>query len=166
MRLRCSFLILMALVLCACASNSPAPSPVTPQLSATDPALLGAVKADRDAATQTYVSCLDRAAKRLDDHRSDPMTIAHGMMSACGAEFDQEVKVYSRHLDLQGEQRVRLSRRDRNFAAVPIVFCQTLSLVGTWPQRTHQRPIQTVLPKRFRSLYCVRYRCPKGRGQT
>src|SRR6516162_9318456 len=23
------------------------------------------------------------------------------------------------------------------------------------PQRTHQRPIQTVLPKRLRSLYCV-----------
>ena len=45
-----------------------------------------------------------------------------------------------------------------------ILFCQTISLVGTRPQRTHQRPLQTVLPKRFRPLYFVRYRCPKGRG--
>src|SRR6202167_3122017 len=44
-------------------------------------------------------------------------------------------------------KRVRLSRRDRNLTAVAILFCQTLSLVGTRPQRTHQRPIQTVLPK-------------------
>src|SRR4249919_3356029 len=61
-------------------------------------------------------------------------------------------------------KRVRLSRRDRNLAGVAILFCQTLSLVGTRPQRTHQRPIQTVLPKGLRSLYCVRYRCPRGRG--
>jgi hypothetical protein len=27
--------------------------------------------------------------------------------------------------------------------------------MGTWPQRTHQRPIQIVLPKRFQSLYCA-----------
>jgi hypothetical protein len=56
----------------------------------------------------------------------------------------------------------RLSRRDRNLAGVAILFCQTLSLVGTRPQRTHRRPIQTVLPKGFRSLYCVPCRCPKG----
>src|SRR3984893_12798996 len=61
-------------------------------------------------------------------------------------------------------KRVRLSRRDRNLPGVAILFCQTLSLVGTRPQRTHQWPIQTVLPKGLRSLYCVRYRCPKGRG--
>ena len=41
-----------------------------------------------------------------------------------------------------------------NLAGVAILFCQTLSLVGTRPQRTHQRPIQTVLPKGLRSLYC------------
>src|ERR1700693_5977808 len=46
-------------------------------------------------------------------------------------------------------KRVRVSRRDRNLAGVAILFCQTLSLVGTRPQRTHQRPVQTVLPKRF-----------------
>ena len=69
-----------------------------------------------------------------------------------------------RNNHLRQWKRVRLSRRDRNLAGVAILFCQTLSLVGTRPQRTHQRPIQTVLPKRFRSLYCVRYRCPKGRG--
>jgi hypothetical protein len=39
------------------------------------------------------------AAKRLDDHRSDPATIAQGALSACGKEFDATVEVFSRNYD-------------------------------------------------------------------
>ena len=39
-----------------------------------------------------------------------------------------------------------------------------LSRLGTRPQRTHQRPRQTVLPKRLRPLYSNQCRGPKGRG--
>jgi hypothetical protein len=106
MRLRCSLVILAALVLCACASNSPASLQALPPISATDPAIIAAVKADRDASTEVYVRCLMRAAKRLDDRKSDPGTIAEAMISACSTEFDQKVRVYSRALDLDGEHKV------------------------------------------------------------
>jgi len=43
---------------------------------------------------------------------------------------------------------------------------QALSRLGARPKRTHQRPRQTILPKRFRPIYLVRCRCSKGRGHT
>jgi hypothetical protein len=60
---------------------------------------LAAIKAAEDAATKVYLSCVDRAAKRLDDHRSDPATIAQGALSACGTEFDATVETFSRNYD-------------------------------------------------------------------
>ena len=40
------------------------------------------------------------------------MTIAHGMLAACGAEFDQQVNVYSRYLeDLEGKEKVARAAR-------------------------------------------------------
>jgi hypothetical protein len=58
------------------------------------------------------VLCLARAARRLDDFKSDAATIAQGMLSACAAEFDEDVRVYSRNLDLQGRQKVAAMLRE------------------------------------------------------
>ena len=78
---------------------------------------------------------------------------ADSVLQACARAFAAGRPHRNNHL--RQWKRVRLSRRDRNLAGIAILFCQTISLMGTWPQRTHQRPIQTVLPKRFQSLYCV-----------
>ncbi len=53
-----------------------------------------------------------QAAKRLDDLKSDAATIAQAMLSACSTEFNQNVKVYSRGLDLEGEQKVARMLRE------------------------------------------------------
>jgi hypothetical protein len=60
-----------------------------------------------------------RAAKSLDDHKSDPGTIAEAMISACSTEFRQNVKVHSRYLEegLDGEQKVARSLRETSFGA-------------------------------------------------
>ena len=58
--------------------------------------LTESVKADRDAVSTAYSSCLASAAKRFDDYKSDPKSIARAMMSACKAEFDELVDVHSR----------------------------------------------------------------------
>jgi len=60
---------------------------------------LAEIKAKEDAATKLYLSCVDRAAKHLDDRRSDPATIAQGALPVCGKEFDATVEVFSRNYD-------------------------------------------------------------------
>lgn len=60
---------------------------------------LAAIKAQEDAATMVYLSCLDRAGKHLDDHKSDPASIAQGALSVCGKEFSATVEAFSRHYD-------------------------------------------------------------------
>jgi hypothetical protein len=89
---RCALIVLAGLVLSACAS--PAPSPVSAQMQPTDPAIIAKVKAEREAVTKLYVVCQVRAAKKLDDHKSDPATIAQAVLSACAAEFNRQVVVY------------------------------------------------------------------------
>src|SRR5271168_1652224 len=64
---------------------------------------------------------------------------ADSVVRACARAFAARRPHQNNHL--RQWKRVRLSRRDRNLAGVAILFCQTLSLVGTRPQRTHQRPI-------------------------
>ena len=88
---RTSFGILSALVLNACASN-PNPPGLMPAADP-DPSI-AAVKAEREAATKAWMSCLMQAAKRLDDRKSDPVTIAQAVSSACSVEFDRQVAVY------------------------------------------------------------------------
>ncbi len=121
MRSRFSFVVLCALVMSACASSAPSAPPVTPQLSAPDPAQIAAVKAEREAATKVYVSCLVRAAKRLDDHKSDPATIAQAMLSACAVEWNQQINVYSRG-GLDREIVARTAGENRLGEAIQIVL--------------------------------------------
>jgi hypothetical protein len=99
--------IFAVLTLSACVTDQAPPTSSTSR-SYPDPAT---VKAERDASTKTYVTCLMRAAKKLDDGKSDPGTIAHAMISSCGAEFDANVEVYSRYLEdgLDGREKVTKS---------------------------------------------------------
>src|SRR5256885_1615507 len=119
-----SCFLLAGTALSACASDSPASPSPSAQISTADPALVATIKTEREAASKVYVSCLNRAAKRLDDHKSDPATIARGMLSACGAEFDDDVKVHSRYLeDLEGRQKVARALRETSLdIAIQIVL--------------------------------------------
>jgi hypothetical protein len=77
----------------------------------------GTIQAEREALSATYVRCLKRAAKKLDDHRSDPATIAQGMMAACRNEFDADVEAQSRYLPdyVQGREKVAQQLRQWAF---------------------------------------------------
>lgn len=83
-------MVLTATLTVAALAQSP-PANLSPDLAA--------IKAAEDAATKVYLSCEDRAAKHLDDQRSDPATIAQGALSVCGKEFDATVEVFSRNYD-------------------------------------------------------------------
>ncbi|HEV3270724.1 MAG TPA: hypothetical protein VGZ93_00915 [Candidatus Methylacidiphilales bacterium] len=91
------------------------------------------VKAERDASTKAYVACLSRAAKKLDDRKSDPGTIAHAMISSCGAEFDANVEVYSRYLDdgLEGREKVAKSLREGSYGSAIQIVLQNRNARGT-----------------------------------
>jgi len=93
----------VAVVLLALAGCSH-PAPPAEKPYAPDPARIAAVKAEREASTDAYVSCLMQAAKRLDDHRSDAATIGQAALAACATESQQVVEVYSRGLGFQGEE--------------------------------------------------------------
>jgi hypothetical protein len=112
------------LALSACASYPPASPPPLAQIFAPDQVVTESVKVDREAFSKVYSSCLARAAKRLDDYKSDPTSIARGMMSACKVEFDGLVDVHSRHLeDLELKQKVARALRDTNLdGAVQLVL--------------------------------------------
>ena len=116
---RCPLIVLAALVLSACAS--PTSSPTLAQMQPTDPAIIARVKAERQAVTKVYVVCLVQAAKKLDDHKSDPATIAQAMLSACAAEFDRQVIVY-RVDGATLEQTDRILRKDTLGQAIEIVL--------------------------------------------
>ncbi|SRR6266480_1739740 len=96
-------LVILVTLLVSAASSLPALT----QTSLPDPET---VKAERVKSTRAFVLCQMRAAKRLDDHKSDPATIAAGMMSACGKEFDENVKVHSRYLGEGPEGRQKVAR--------------------------------------------------------
>jgi len=117
-------LVTAVLALSACASYPPASPPPLPQIFAPDQVLTESVKAEREAVSKAYSSCLARAIKRLDDYKSDPTSIARGMMSACKAEFDELVDVHSRHLEnLELKQKVaRALRETRLDGAVQLVL--------------------------------------------
>jgi hypothetical protein len=112
------------LALSACASYPPASPPPLAQIFAPDQVVTESVKVDREAFSKVYSSCLARAAKRLDDYKSDPTSIARGMMSPCKVEFDGLVDVHSRHLeDLELKQKVARALRDTNLdGAVQLVL--------------------------------------------
>ena len=76
---RCALIVLAGLVLSACAS--PCHRPVSAQMQPTDPAIIAKVKAERESVTKLYVVCQARAAKKLDDHKSDPATIAQAALA-------------------------------------------------------------------------------------
>jgi hypothetical protein len=112
------------LALSACASDPPASPPPLAQPFAPDPVLIESVKAEREAVSKVYSSCLARAAKRLDDYKSDPTSVAREMMTACRAEFDELVDVHSRHLkDLELKQKVARAARETSLdGAVQLVL--------------------------------------------
>ena len=81
-----------------------------------------------DAATKVYLSCVDRAAKHLDDHRSDPATIAQGALSVCGSAC-QSVRHVTPEISLISFETVdaaaigahdRAARNPLAFAAVAV----------------------------------------------
>jgi hypothetical protein len=74
------------LALSACASYPPASPPPLAQIFAPDEVMTESVKAEREAVSTVYSSCLARAAKRFDDYKSDPTSIARAIMSACNAD--------------------------------------------------------------------------------
>jgi uncharacterized protein YcfL len=115
---RCPLIVLTALVLSACAS--PAPTPVA-QMQPTDPAIIAKVKAEREAVTKAYVVCQVQAAKKLDDHKSDPATIAQAVLSACASEFNRQVVVY-RTDGATLEQMDAILRKDALGQAIEIVL--------------------------------------------
>jgi len=112
------------LALSACTSYPPASPPPLAQIFAPDQVLTESIKAEREAVSTLYSSCLARAAKRLDDYKSDPTSIARGMMSACKAEFDELVNVHSRRLeDLELKQKVaRVLRETQLDGALQLVL--------------------------------------------
>lgn len=114
-------IVLAAFVLIACASSSPMPTPALAQMQPTDPAIIAGVKAERETATKVYVVCLVQAAKKLDDHKSDPATIAQAMLSACAVEFNRQVVVY-RVDGMTLEQMDRILRKDTLGQAIEIVL--------------------------------------------
>ena len=108
----------------ACASYPPASPPPLAQIFGPDQVLTESVKAEREAVSKAYSSCLARAIKRLDDYKSDPTSIARGMMSACKAEFDELVDVHSRRVaDLELRQKVaRVLRETQLDGALQLVL--------------------------------------------
>jgi hypothetical protein len=114
-------IVVAAFVLSACASSPPAPAPALAQMQPTDPAIIAGVKAEREAVTKVYVMCLFRAAKTLDDRKSDPATIAQAMLSACAVEFNRQVVVY-RVGDVTLEQMDGILRKDSLGQAIEIVL--------------------------------------------
>jgi hypothetical protein len=111
------------LLLSACASETPVAPPKMPHVSAPDPVVIAAVKAERDASTRAYVFCQLRAAKHLDDHKSDAATIAQAVLAECATEFQQDVEIYSRGLGLDGEKTVAAALQSAALgAAIKIVL--------------------------------------------
>jgi hypothetical protein len=119
--------LMLSFYVCGCTSSARASPPPSPSATSNQPTPdLAAIKAAEDAATKVYLSCVDGAAKRLDDHRSDPATIAQGALSVCGKEFDATVEVFSRNYDnylaVREKVSTQLRQTSMNFAIQRILI--------------------------------------------
>ena len=94
---------MILVMLTVSAATHPAVSAQTPSPD------LATVKAEREASTRAFVLCQIGAVKRLDDRKSDPAAVAQRMMSACGKEFDENVKVHSRYLENGSEAQKKVA---------------------------------------------------------
>lgn len=109
--------IMGSLVISACSSTPPLVEPVrqaganAAQAETPD---LAAIKAENEAAMTLYLGCIAKEAKRLDDRTSDPASIASGIISSCGVQFNAAANTYSRHSGgdyLQTRRQVETSLR-------------------------------------------------------
>jgi hypothetical protein len=68
--------------------------------------------AEERAVFSSYRACLFDAARRLDDGKSDALTIAAAVVPACGAEREKAQALYGRGLPLPAQIRYRQQLRD------------------------------------------------------
>src|SRR5215469_14897894 len=109
--------LLSASLLAACAAatlqTAPAPTPASTNQAETPD--LAAINTEQEAATRTYLACIAKEAKRLDDRKSDPASIAPGIISSCGTQFSGAAEAFSRHYttddDLQIKDQVETTLR-------------------------------------------------------
>ena len=112
-------LVVVAFLASGCLTNHIAPvvAQSTPDIAT--------IKAERDALTRAYVLCMAKSAKRLDDKKSDPGTIAHAIIASCSAEFNADVEAHSRYLEdgLEGRAKVEKSLREVSYgSAIQLVL--------------------------------------------
>jgi hypothetical protein len=72
-----------------------------------------ATDAEKDAALQAYVTCLKRAARQLDDGKSDAATVALAIQSRCAVEFDYSLDVFGQGMPLDAQVNFRQQSRER-----------------------------------------------------
>jgi hypothetical protein len=78
----------IGLTFSACAAQNAVVAPSTQP-----PSDLSLIRAENENAIALFVACIQRAAIKLDDGLSDPSSVARGILSACGSEFDRAVVV-------------------------------------------------------------------------
>ena len=58
-----------------------------------------ATESEKNAALMAYLTCLHNAARKMDDGRSDAMSVALAIKPPCAAEFRTSVKVRGRDMN-------------------------------------------------------------------
>jgi hypothetical protein len=115
---------LMASILISCAS----PPPAAPLVSSVTDRRMEEIEEKIQKERKLLGACLQLSAKRLDDRKSDPLTIARGVLSACGTEFENLVTASSpSSIGLTGRQGVEAAGREAALDAVVQMILQNRS---------------------------------------
>ena len=69
---------------------------------------------EKEGATRAWISCLNAAVLRYDDHKSSPVEIAYGILPACSTQFHAVEDVYSAGLSLDAYYGVLQPRMERD----------------------------------------------------
>lgn len=104
---------------------------------------LAVIKAQEDAATKLYLACIAKEAKRLDDRTSDPASIAPGIISACGAQFEAAENTFSRYSGgdyLQTRRQIQTALRQSGSDFAIRMILENRAEARKHPARTSAEP--------------------------
>lgn len=75
--------------------------------------------ADRDSARAAWSSCIDQAIQRLDDGRTDPVSMATGIAPHCAMQYQRLTdRMVGANITARGQADMRLMMREEEIKLV------------------------------------------------
>ena len=78
---------------------------------------------ESDRVIRASISCMASAAEELDDHKSDAVSVAYGILGRCSRELMDEYATAGKGFNFDNQQSI-LFPRSRAYACITVCYAQ------------------------------------------